>query len=770
MGVYSLGRSQRVIGERKMHLHLSLLGPFDVTLEGRPAFFATDRARALLAYLAVETGRPHRREALAGLLWPDRPEQAARRNLSQSLVRLRRAIDDRQTGTSCLRITPKTIEFLPTGASVDVLAFEDLLNACAAHRHPPQEVCAGCAGRLEEATALYRGEFLQGLSLDDSDLFEGWLVVTREHLRRQVLEALYALGCYHQAHGAYARAVACAQQQVAIEPWREEAHRQLMCALAAEGQRSTALAQYHTCCQLLAAELQAEPAAETVALYEAIRDGTLASVATEPTPLVPTLQAPTPPAPLPAAPFVGRERELARLDEFLGEALAGRGQVALIRGEVGSGKTALAREFARRAGEAHPGLVSIAGRCDAHTGLSDPYLPFREALSLLTGGVEAPWAAGMITAENAARLLALTPLSLAALASRGPDLIGRFVPAADLLSRAAALPPGQTAPTGWRGDLAQQPAQREPGWDGAGLPVSLFEQYAAVLEAVAARQPLLLVVDDLHWADASSLSLLFYLGRRIGRSRILLLGTYSPEEMAAGREGVSRPLPAMVGELKRAFGEIEIDLDRATGDDGRRFVDALLDAEPNRLDGTFRHTLLARTGGQALFTTELLREMKDRGDLRLDAEGRWVAGPALDWEHLPARVEGVIERRLGRLPAGLQAALRVACVEGEEFTAEVVARVQGTGEQQLIHRLSAEGVRRHRLLSAPSLEWLGSQPLSRYRFRHPLVREYLYRTLDEAERVYLHGAVGRALAALYGDQANRIAAQLAHHRKAAGAP
>ena len=207
---------------------------------------------------------------------------------------------------------------------------------------------------------------------------------------------------------------------------------------------------------------------------------------------------------------------------------------------------------------------------------------------------------------------------------------------------------------------------------------------------------------------------------------------------------------------------------QAEGSEGQRFVDALLDMEANRLGEGFRQELLRRTGGNALFTTELLRDMQERGALVRDQGGRWVEGPALDWDALPARVEGVIEKRIGWLEAEAREALTVASVEGEEFTAEVVARVQAVDERGLVRRLSGELEKQHHLVSAQGIRRLGAQRLSLYRFRHNLFQKYLYGSLDEVERVYLHEDVGNVLEALYGTQAGEISVQLARHFQEAG--
>jgi DNA-binding SARP family transcriptional activator len=174
-------------------LFLSFLGSFEVRLRGQLATFATDRTRALLAYLAVEANRPHRREALATLLWPNQTEEAALRNLTQTLVRLRQAIDDYHATPPFLQITAKTVAFKAETAELDVVRFQTLRAACATHSHSSLAVCPVCVKRLEQAAHLYRGEFLQGLFLTGSEPFEEWALFKREQLYRQALDVLHQL-------------------------------------------------------------------------------------------------------------------------------------------------------------------------------------------------------------------------------------------------------------------------------------------------------------------------------------------------------------------------------------------------------------------------------------------------------------------------------------------------------------------------------------------------------------------------------------------------
>jgi predicted ATPase len=298
----------------------------------------------------------------------------------------------------------------------------------------------------------------------------------------------------------------------------------------------------------------------------------------------------------------------------------------------------------------------------------------------------------------------------------------------------------------------------------------LFEQYTTLLQALARQIPLLLVVDDLQWADLGSISLLFHLGRRLEGSAILAVGAYRLEEVALGRDGERHPLEAVVNELKRSWGDIEVDLGQS---EGRHFVPALLDSERNRLDAGFRHMLYQQTQGHPLFTVELLRGMQERGDLIQDPEGYWVEGPKLNWGILPARVEAVIAERIERLAEPLKEIARAASVEGEVFTAEVVARTQAVEEREIVASLSGELDRKHRLVSAQGIERVASQRLSRYRFRHILFQKYLYNSLDQVERAHLHEQVGSALETLHGartDERAAIAPQLAWHFEQAGMP
>lgn len=294
------------------HLSIGTLGPLVVTLNDQAITgLAYDKVWALLVYLAHSVDRSHRRERLAGLLWSDQPEHQARTNLRQALTRLRKAIGDPNTTPPFLLSERTGIQFnVASDYTLDVSEFTALLAACEMHIHRHAESCAACAQRRERAVALYRGAFLDKFYIGDSDLFEEWATLVREPLHQHALDALTGLVAYHERHGNYSQALHYGERQLELDPWREEAYRQIMRLLALNGQRSAALHCYERCRTLLDTELGVEPAAETTSLYKQIRaaelDGPLK------TDYFASASKPRHNLPLQPTPFIGRQQELGQ--------------------------------------------------------------------------------------------------------------------------------------------------------------------------------------------------------------------------------------------------------------------------------------------------------------------------------------------------------------------------------------------------------------------------------------------------------------------------
>ncbi|MBV7328144.1 AAA family ATPase [Chloroflexi bacterium TSY] len=723
----------------------------------------SSKALALLCYLAM-TECSHARATLATLLWGDMPEATARTNLRKALAHLRRSVG------AHLKITRQAVAFNQENAYwLDVADFEAKVGDASA---------TADIQLLQEAVELYRGDFLEGFYVRNAPGFETWSLTERARLRESALRALHTLASHHAQQGDPIQAIDYTRRLLALEPWWEEAHRQLMLLLVLNGQRGAALAQYETCCQVLDKEFAVQPDKETTTLYHRIRNGEITSSIDrgesitarpiESTPAtnsasLPPFFAHTPSLPNTPIPFVSRDQELAQLKSHLALALTGQGRVVFVHGEAGTGKTALVQEFARRVQEEHNRLVFACGNCNAYVGTGDPYLPFREILGMLTGDVEARWTVGAIHREHAQRLWNLIPQVGPMMVQVGVDLIDIFISGQTFKERTVVA---VSDDANWVPQLERVIECKAASRGLVNLKqIDLFEQYTSVLQTLARQVPLLLVLDDLQWADDGSISLLFHLGRRLEGHQILIIGVYRPSDVAQGRGDERHPLESVVNEFQRDFGDIYIDLEQS---ENQHFVDAWIDSEHNQLGAEFRAALYRHTKGHALFTVEIVRDMKERHDLFQDETGQWIEKPDSNWEALPKRVEGVIRERINRLPPTLLEVLKIACVEGEDFIAEVVARVLAVDEWTVVQQLSAILDKQHQLVRGIDRQSLNDQTLSRYRFRHILFQKYLYNSMDKVERTYLHEAIGKVIERLYEDQTNSMSIQLARHFREAG--
>jgi predicted ATPase/DNA-binding SARP family transcriptional activator len=316
-------------------------GPFRAEWAGSAALaFSTDKARALLAYLAVESGRPHRREYLASLLWSDRPEEQALHNLRQTLTYLRKSLNDDTAALPVILAVRDTIQLNPAvEVWVDVLAFgRDL---AAARRYFQRRGGGGLNVRyLRRALGHFQNPFLDQFYLSGSPLFDDWAALVREDCSRRAVEAFAWLAEYHERRGEYTLARQAADRILGLTPWDESAHAQIMRLLSVDGQWSAAQHQFALLRRALDEHLAVQPARETLDLFEqirtaALRDGTIP-------PRFPLSRHNLPSA---FAPFVGRTVELDELCEMV---LDPGCRLATLFGPGGVGKTSLALELARQ--------------------------------------------------------------------------------------------------------------------------------------------------------------------------------------------------------------------------------------------------------------------------------------------------------------------------------------------------------------------------------------------------------------------------------------
>jgi DNA-binding SARP family transcriptional activator len=256
-------------------LVIKLLGCFQVSIDGRPQTgIVSDKGRALLTYLALEAERPHRREVLAEMLWPNQPYPEGRANLRQSLHRLRRYLDEPPNSSPTLLITPQEIMFnCDSDCWLDAAEFCRLLGAVNTHHPADLILCEICVRQLQHAADLYQGDLLAGFCLPNSPRFDWWLLSKVEEYHHQALFMLDRLVIHLKHNGDFSVASRYAQHAIELEPWHEQSHRQKMHLLALGGNPGAANCQYDTCHKILAAEMGIEPSNKMKNLLEQIRLG-----------------------------------------------------------------------------------------------------------------------------------------------------------------------------------------------------------------------------------------------------------------------------------------------------------------------------------------------------------------------------------------------------------------------------------------------------------------------------------------------------------------
>jgi predicted ATPase len=414
---------------------------------------------------------------------------------------------------------------------------------------------------------------------------------------------------------------------------------------------------------------------------------------------------------------VGRAAELEKLGGLLARTVEGSGRVLFVTGEPGIGKSALVGEFLRLARREHPGLIIARGRCVEQYGPGEAYLPFLEAV------------AALLTGPHRERIVGL-------LRSYAPTWCLQF-------------------PAAFVSSLALEKLQQETA--GAGHERMLREM-GDILAALAAHSPVALVLEDLHWADPSSVDLLRHLSHRVGDQRLLIVGTHRPGDVELG----DHPLRSYKLEMEAHSLCDEV----ALGSLSRRAVAHYLDTRfaPNDFPAELTAVIHAKTEGHPLFVTSLAQFLVERGDV-LDRGAGWtLARPLAELSlEAPENVLSMIRKKLDSLGEEDRRALQYASVEGEEFLSTVLADLLGDDDLELEERL-AHVERAYRLIETAGEEELPDGTLAtRYRFAHALYQNVLYGDLVSKRRRLLHRQAGEQLERHYGKQSARIAAQLAVH-------
>jgi DNA-binding SARP family transcriptional activator/predicted ATPase len=680
-------------------LAIRVLGIPEIRLGEQPLSFRTRKVLALLVYLAVERGL-HSRDSLMALLWPESSQSSAAAALRTTLSRLRKALGP----AGDVLITEAGNVGFDSNYSVDL----DWLRTAAHEDTSPDE--------LRSILTVDRGEFLDGFSLPDAPAFDDWVSTQRGACLRQ-LEMVYDRLSQHllSIHDS-AAAVETAARWVIRAPLSEQAYRRLMAAHALNGQRPAALLTYHQLQDTLKKELGLQPGRETVLLASSIDQGRIGVERLDSSPKIGRVSSTDRQRRL-SLPLVGRSAEHSRLVESFHQIGGEKAQAVVIIGAAGVGKTRLVNSFRDWALLDSPETEIWQGKA-FETGGRLAFQPVVEALRIRLDQVNAP--------EDL-----LEDVWLAELSQLMPELRARY--------------PDLPMPLTGNANFVR---------------ARLFESIATLGNALAARHPSVLILDDMQWADADTLDLIHYLARRWAEMKapILLLLTVRQEAYAADTS-----LREWLARLERDTSLTRLLLDNLSGAAVEELVKSLAgDGGNETATSAFAAWLWAETRGLPFFVEALLQMLIEQGVLFAVGDQGLAYSFASALEHvrsvarvpLPPGVREVIRVRLEGLSKQAGALLLAAAVLGRACTFESMCQIADLQETDALDPLEA-------LLDG---RLLTERPSDRrpYTLAHDYIREVVYTESNEARRRVYHR---RALLAL--EAAGEPAAECAYHALAA---
>ncbi|MGW8250477.1 MAG: AAA family ATPase, partial [Anaerolineales bacterium] len=671
---------------------------------------------ALLAYLTV-TRQPQSRDTLAALLWPDLPQTNARAALRRTISALHRTMDEPFLESQ------QDLLALPEsgGLRVDLWDFRGCQEKCENHDHPVSQVCRECLPWFTQAADLYTDTFMAGFTLRDSTEFDDWQFFQSETLRRELGGILERLVNGFAAQAEFTSAINYAQRWLSLDSLHEPVHRQLMLLYAVSGQRTAALRQYQECAHILDEELGVAPLEETRQLFEDIKNNreieepaswSCVAIPVSPHPhslqAKPVHEAGTAELPaeqtLTSLPLTGRDAEWVRLQNCY-SSIHKDGRLVVLEGEAGIGKTRLASEFIASLRSAGAGVVSAT----CYPGEASLALaPFAEGLS---HNLDQP---GSLWYES------LSPVWLGEAA--------RLLP---VLSRL-------------RADIPHTPYSESPG-----AQTRFFEGLRQAIHAACGMQPPgVLFLDDIQWADETSLELLSYIVQRLSGTPLLVLLTWRSEDLGAGHR-----LRRMLAEAQRSgHGEL-IQLSRLASDSIEKLVASASLAKVN-IAPTLGQRIYEESEGLPYFVVEYLASLT-------------IAEPAdAPKDHqMPHGVRDLLYSRLEQIGETAWQLLQAAAVIGRSFDFEILRGTGGRTDEETITTL--ESLIQRGLIAEVHSE--NGESL-RYDFSHDKLRELVYSETSQARKRLLHTRAAEALVGRARRQRSLPvpAGQAAHHFRQGG--
>jgi DNA-binding SARP family transcriptional activator len=701
-----------------------LLGPLEVERDGEVLNLGGRRQRAVLALLVLHVGEVVSTDRIVDEIWAEDPPPSATRTVHSYVSRLRGILRGAAGEDVLIRREPGYILSVDPTA-VDVVQFERQVDAAALALDAGDPASAD--GELQDALGLWRGEALADFA------YESFASTESQRLDGRRLEAVeLRLDC-DLALGRHARAVTELESLVAIHPRRERFWAQLMVALYRSGRQSDALAAFGRVRHVLVDELGVEPGDELQLIERQVLDqspelalpGLPPGVRRGGATAAPVTRATTRKVPLPDrlrirpdVGVLGRTEQIRLIAEATERAAGGAGRaVLLVSGEAGQGKSTLVAEAARDAFE--DGACVLSGHCEED--VTTPYQLFVETLGHYI----------LHTPEDE-------------LASQVDKLAGELTALLPTLARRVpGLPPVRTV---------DPDSER-------------YRLFAAAVDLVArmsADRTVVLVLDDLQWADQGSLQLLRHLVTSDQPMRLVVLATFRDSELAG-----SDSLVEMLGGLRRSEGVVRIELPGFDQAGVVSFVEAVSGQVMDDRGVALAHAIHAETDGNPFFVGEVLRHLFDVGAVSRDQDGRWVVKRDVGSASLPAGVREVIDARVVRLGRASAANLSLAAVIGRDFDLDLLLAAAETTPDELLDIL--EDAATVSLVREPA-----DMP-GWYSFTHALIQRTLYEGIGASRRALLHRKVFEVLRqwseAGAGSRSSSVAAsEVARHFVACARP
>lgn len=455
--------------------------------------------------------------------------------------------------------------------------------------------------------------------------------------------------------------------------------------------------------------------------------------------------------------YIQRTREVHPILDSLSNMVKNKQFVIqLITGEAGTGKSVICQQFMEQAKIRFPEIYITTGFCSINSDFSLPYTPFKDVLRNLVLTKEAE---DLEPSKIGKKLLGF---GLRKMVEYAPDLIGSFIPGGTVVAKYGEEFLDEMG--------VLEKFKRRPGLTEQLESIDekrILSQYTELLQILSQEKPICIVLDDFQWADKASINMLYFLSRSLEGFPIFFLIAYRSTEILEIKNGERHPFVQVLNEFKRRYGRVISDLDALEEETSRELMNQLVNIEPNTFDKNFRNDLYRITGGNPLFVDEMLNSLKDNFEIK-KIEGIWTVVNKINWHQKPARIEGIIEERIGKLEDTILDLLTHASVQGNLFIAQVLSHTIRESDREVLMSLSRKLQKENNLVREINCIRTGKNMVSMFQFSNSIFQHYLYEELSLSQKMMLHGDIADCLVEMFSDNLEDVAFDIARHYELSG--